>query len=172
MTPQDRREPVAFVRAAGGVFLSYARGQIIISLILSGLYAIGFALLGMPLWPLIALLCGFLNLIPYIGGVIALLIAVGSILMVDLDWYRALGVLGVYAVVQMFEGLYLTPKILGRNFEIRTLHVFVLLLAAGALAGPVGMMLAVPVFVIGRMAWRRHRGSQRIADYPPPPERS
>lgn len=148
-----------FVRSAAGVFIQYARGQLLISLILSALYAIGFAIAGMPFWPLVALLCGFLNLIPYIGGIIALLIAVGAILMVDLDWMRALIVVGIYAAVQLFEGLYLTPKILGKNFEIRPLHVFALLLVAGALAGPIGMMFAIPVFVIGRMLWRR-RASQ------------
>jgi len=138
--------------------VSYARGQVLISLILSAIYAVGFGWIGVPLWPLIALICGFLNLIPYAGGVIALLLASGATLIVDLSAVKFLQVLAVYAAARLFESFYLTPHVHGKRFSIRPLLLLAVLLASGILFGPLGMLLAVPVVVVGRITWRHLRG--------------
>jgi predicted PurR-regulated permease PerM len=109
----------------------------------------------MPVWPLIAVICGFLHLVPFIGAVLALAIAGMVMLFANADAYRMLGVLGVYVFAQALEGFYLTPKILGSRLRMPPWVVFVTILIGGALFGPLGILLAAPVTAILLLAWRK-----------------
>ena len=70
-------ESSSLLREVGRVLRHYAGGTIRVSLILSGLYAVGFALLGVPAWPLFAIVCGFFNMIPMFGPVISIVLTAG-----------------------------------------------------------------------------------------------
>jgi predicted PurR-regulated permease PerM len=133
---------------------AYAGGQFRISLILTVLYAIGFAILRVPGWPFLAVVSGFLNLIPILGGVVAMLLAAGSVWMGGGTLYRVLAVLGVCVAVQAVEGFYVTPKILGRKLALSPLLVFGGLMVGGALFGFLGILLAVPALAVGLVIWK------------------
>ena len=153
----SRRELGKFVADAARTVAHWMGGQLLIAAILSLIYAVGFALLRMPAWPLIAVVCGFLHLIPFIGAVLALAMAGLVMLYAGSDTYRMLGVLGVYVFAQALEGFYLTPKILGSRLRMPPSAVFVTILIGGALFGPLGIFFAVPVAAILLLAWRRFR---------------
>ena len=132
---------------------TYISGQIRICLILSVLYAVGFALCGVPLWPLAALLVAFSHLIPMFGPVIAIL-AVAGLTWAAHDVYHAMGAMGVFVVAQGLEGFYLTPHILGKRLKLPALAVFVGLLIGSAMFGFIGVLLVVPVMAVALAIWR------------------
>jgi predicted PurR-regulated permease PerM len=161
---------LGLLREIGVTLWVYVRGQILISLVMSALYAVGFALLGVPFWPLVALFSGFLNLIPAVGGVVSMLIAPLLTWIFRGELWRVLGVLGVCVAVQAIEGFYLTPKIHGLRLSLSPLAVFAVLLIGGALFGFAGLLFAVPALAVAAVIWKyfkRREPPERVS--PPAP---
>ncbi len=127
---------------------AYVGGQILIALIVSCLYLIGFGLLGVPLWFLLALVCGFLHLIPQFGAAIAIPLGLTAALLGGLGLERTLGVLGVFVFVFTLEGYVLSPVLLGRRLRLRPLYIFLATLLGGSMFGFVGLLLAVPALAV------------------------
>lgn len=143
----------SLVGEIGEILTHYVGGQVRICLILSVLYAVGFALCGVPLWPFAALFVAFSHLIPMFGPVIAIVAAAGLTWAAH-DFYHALGVMGVFIVAQTLEGFYLTPHILGKRLKLPALAVFVGLLIASAMFGFIGVLLVVPIMAVAVAVWR------------------
>jgi predicted PurR-regulated permease PerM len=143
-----------------GSLQRYVWGQFLIALILTPLYAVGFFLVNVPFWWLAALLCGPLNVVPFLGGIIAALIPVTFVLVAGGGFWQVIYALLVFGVVQLFETVYLTPKILGRELSLHPVIVFLVVLTGALLAGPVGAILAAPVAAIVSLVWRRLREEQ------------
>lgn len=127
------------------------RGQCEVALILAGLYAAGLA--GVFAWAgvgalagvAVGLLAGILNVIPYFGFLIGIVLAV---LMVLLQWSGIgplIGVFVVFAVVQGLEGYVITPRVVGEKVGLSPVVVIIALLVGGEILGLVGILLALPV---------------------------
>ena len=130
----------------------WVRGQLQVAATLAVLYAIGlgvvFAWIGIEAQSGIAigLLAGMLNFIPYFGVAIGIVLAV---LMVVINWPGLLGLLAVgvvFFVVQMLEGYYITPKVVGGKVGLQPVTVIIVLLIGAELWGLLGMLLAIPLF--------------------------
>jgi predicted PurR-regulated permease PerM len=141
----------------GSTVAGWVVGQIKVAAICAVLYAIGFALARVPWWPVVAIVCGMLHLVPIVGGVIALLIAVGAGYLGSPQGYIWIGALATYLVVQVLESFVLTPRILGRRLQMHPLAVLVAGIAGGLLFGPLGIVFAAPVLAIALIVWRRQR---------------
>jgi predicted PurR-regulated permease PerM len=150
----EPRSVFGLLAEIGRTLVAYVGGQIAVCLILSGLFMVGFGLLGVPLWFLVALVCGFLNLIPHFGPAIALLLALGASLMGGIGFERTLGVLGGFVAVSTFESYWLTTRIIGRRLQIRPLYVFLAVLLGGVMFGLVGLVFAVPVLAVLMVVYR------------------
>ncbi|HWQ56042.1 MAG TPA: AI-2E family transporter [Bryobacteraceae bacterium] len=151
--PEEPRSARRLAREVGGVLVHYAGAQLRICLILSAVYAVGFALLRVPLWPLMALLVGFGQAVPVFGGVVAILIVAGTTWMVK-GPYPAMGVMGVYAAAQLLESFWLSPRIMGRRLNLPPWWVFLGVLAASVMFGFVGVLLAVPAMAVVMVIYR------------------
>ena len=138
----------------GRTLVAYVTGQFRISVILSLMYAVGFAIFEVPGWLFVAFLCGFLNIIPFIGGVIGVAVALFLTWIDEGGLYRLSGVLAVWVVAQGLEGFWITPKILGQRLSLKPLAVFFAVLAGGAIFGPVGVLFAAPVLAVAMVIWR------------------
>ncbi len=118
------------------------------------LYAVGFALLGIPYWFLLAPVCGLLNLIPRFGALIAIALGLVLALVAGVGFERLLGLLAVFVVVLSLEGYWLTPRLIGRRLGLRPLYVFLAVLLGGALFGFFGLLLAIPVLAVALVVYR------------------
>ncbi len=118
------------------------------------LYAVGFALLGIPYWFLLASVCGLLNLIPRFGALIAMALGLVLALVAGVGFERLLGLIAVFVVVLSLEGYWLTPHLIGRRLGLRPLYVFLAILLGGALFGFFGLLLAVPVLAVTLVIYR------------------
>lgn len=157
----DQHRPGNPFRESARVLGIYFRGQLVIALIVTGLYAAGWEIARMPWWPAMALLCGALHLVPKIGWLIALFAALLVTWASQPASWQLITVLGVWIVVQALDAFVLTPRILGRPLGLRAWMVFVAVLIGGFAFGPIGLVLAVPALAVAAVFWRhfRRRGS-------------
>jgi predicted PurR-regulated permease PerM len=135
----------------GRILQAYVRGQLLISMLMGVIYAIGFVLLQVPAGVGIAILAGFLNTIPYIGTVFGILLATSFTLAAGAGFWRVGGVIGVIVAVQMFEGYFLTPRILGGRMSLHPMAVLLGMLIGGKLFGFLGIILAVPTIAVAKV---------------------
>jgi predicted PurR-regulated permease PerM len=135
----------------GRILQAYVRGQLLIAMLMGVLYAIGFVLLRVPAGVGIAILAGFLNTIPYIGTIFGLALATGFTMAAGGGFWRLAGVIGVFVAVQIIEGYFLTPRILGGRMSLHPMAVFLGLLIGGKLFGFLGIILAVPTIAVAKV---------------------
>lgn len=146
----------------GRTLSGYVAGQAKVSAVLGCLYAIGYALSGVPFWFILGFLSGALNIIPFVGSLIGLAITAYAVLLNDGRLANYVGVLVTFVLVQGLEGFWLTPRILGRRVGLSPLYVFLAVLAGGAMFGPLGVLFAVPVLAVVAVLWR-HAAKRRAS---------
>jgi predicted PurR-regulated permease PerM len=153
---QTREDVIYLFDQFINILLTFFRGQIVIALAQGVLYAIGFALVGLPYGIVIGIMLGLLNIVPYLGSIVGLGVALplaffgegGSIVLVLL-------VLVVFGAVQAVEGYFLTPRIMGNRTGLHpALIIFAVFFWGVALNGIMGMMLAVPLSAFAVVFWR------------------
>ena len=129
----------------GEVVRGYVRGRFLIALILSVFYAIGLWVLNVPLWAAIGLIAGFIGIIPYIGIVAGIILALAFAALDGAGTGRLVGVVVVFLLAQPLEDYVLTPKLIGDKLDLHPMFVFIALIIAGSLFGVLGLVLAIPV---------------------------
>lgn len=144
--PILRRERVrSFFLEINRYVSAFVLGQLLVCGILSGLYATGLAVIGVELWPLLALLSGFGNLIPYLGFLCGIILSSLMSLVSFGDFSHLLQVWVLFGVVQFLEGSFITPKIIGDSVGLSPLVIILAIVVGGSLFGLLGIFLAVPV---------------------------
>ncbi len=134
------RELLTIVDTNVGTFI---RGSLLRCLIVGIVAGTALSLVGMPYALLLGLLAGIFNFILYIGPYIAAVPAV--LLSFSPLTPSPILVIIIYIVIQILDGLFLAPVVLGRVVKIKPITVIVAILIGGSLAGLLGMVLAVPV---------------------------
>ena len=134
---------------------AFLRGQLVLSLAVGGMTAAALALIGVPGWLLLGVLMGVLELVPYIGPVIAGVPAV--LLALPGGWSRALWTLAALVLVQEIEGAILSPRLVGSATALHPLTELLLVSAGGMIGGALGMVLVIPAVVSVRGAVRGWR---------------
>jgi predicted PurR-regulated permease PerM len=150
--PRHRAVASTLISRINFVISSYVRSQLVIAMVMGILYSIGFAIARVPLALSIGLLSGLLNFIPYLGTLTGLTLSLSFVALDGGGWARILGVVVVFVVVQSVEGYYLTPKLLGGRLDLHPMWVLVGLMIGGSLFGILGIILAVPVIAIAKVA--------------------
>lgn len=132
------------------VILNYIVGVVKVMGILAILNISAFSLLGIKHAVFFGTLGAILNIIPYVGPFFgAMLPMIYSFLTKDSLFYPA-GVLVSYQVIQMIEGNFLTPKIVGGNVNLNAFITFLGLIIGGTIWGVAGMILVIPMMAILR----------------------
>jgi predicted PurR-regulated permease PerM len=126
----------------------FIRGQATVCLILGVFYAVGLSLLGLEFGLLIGLGTGLISFIPYFGMMVGLAVGIGVALAQFSDLGSVALVAAVFAVGQVAEGNFLTPKLVGDRVGLHPVWVIFALLAGGTLFGFTGILLAVPAAAV------------------------
>jgi predicted PurR-regulated permease PerM len=137
-----------------GIFI---RGQVLLCLILAILYAAAFALLRVPYWYIIAPVGGLACVIPRIGSLIPLGLAVLALDPAEAGMRRIVILLAAWLLIQGIEFFVLMPRLISRPLGLKELPVLAALLFGSLIFGPIGLVLAVPVLAIGTVFWRHLR---------------
>ncbi len=156
LKPGPRNDIIFLIREFIAIVVSFFRGQLIIGLIMGVLLALGFSLIGLRFGLFIGLMLGVLNIVPYLGTIIGLSIALPLAFLQPEGGIELVGlVLLVFILVQNIEGWYLTPKIMGDRTGLHPITIIVAIFFWGtALGGILGMVLAIPLTAFFVTAWR------------------
>lgn len=134
---------------------SYILGLLFELVIVSGLTTIGLWIIGVKYAILLGVITGLLNLIPYIGILIAGVLTVIASLTGSPDLSVIVGVIIVTLVVQLIDNNLLVPLVVSSKVEINSLVTIVGIITAGAIAGIAGMFLAIPLMAIIKVIFDR-----------------
>lgn len=125
---------------------SFIRGMGTVSLILGAYYAIALMLVGLNFGLVVGVIAGLVTFIPYLGALIGGSLAIGLALFQFWGDWTSIGlVAAVFAIGQVVEGNFLTPKLVGGSIGLHPVWLLLALSVFGALFGFVGMLVAVPV---------------------------
>lgn len=157
--PDVRADVVFLVQEFVGIVVSFFRGQIVIGLIMGVLLALGFSLVGLKFGLVIGLALGVLNIVPYLGTVVGLAVALPlAFFQPDGGWELVGLVLVVKIIVQVVESWFLTPKIMGDRTGLHPVAIiFAVFFWGAALGGMLGLMFAIPLTAFFVTAWRLAR---------------
>jgi predicted PurR-regulated permease PerM len=122
----------------------YVTGLLIETTIVFTLNTIGFLIIGIKYAVFLALLAALLNLIPYVGMLVANIFCMVITLISSDEPHKVLWVGVVLAVVQIIDNNFTMPWIVGNKVRINALVTIVGVLVGGALCGIPGMFLAIP----------------------------
>jgi predicted PurR-regulated permease PerM len=144
-----REEGMKILKETGETLSAYIQGQVTVALAVGTLSFIGYLIIDLPYALILALIVAFTNIIPYVGPIIggAPAVIVG---LFDSPT-KALLVIVVILVAQQVEGNLLSPMILGKSLDTHPATIIIILLAAGNLAGVLGMVLAVPTYAVSKV---------------------
>ncbi|WP_445157343.1 AI-2E family transporter [Halomonas sp. E14] len=130
------------------VLSAFLRGQLLVMLTLGAIYAIGLTAMGLRFGLLIGMLAGLASIVPFLGFIVGISVALivaffqfGSLL-------PLLGVVGVFTVGQVIESVLLQPKLLGDRIGLHPVAVIFAVLAGGNLFGFTGVLLALPAAAV------------------------
>lgn len=144
--PREHAGEVRLIaRGVDEVLSGFVRGQGTICLILGLFYAVSLSLVGLDFGLLIGLFAGLISFVPFLGAFAGMVLStLAALTQFWPDWPMIVLVAGIFAVGQVLEGNFLTPRILGERTGLHPVWVMFGLLAGGVLFGFVGVLIAVP----------------------------
>ncbi|MDX1397050.1 MAG: AI-2E family transporter [Oceanospirillum sp.] len=127
---------------------SFIKGQLLVMLCLSVIYATGLWLVGLKLALLVGLIAGLASIVPYLGAIIG----IGAGLLAGWfqfgDWVPLVWIALVFGIGQLLESFALTPLLVGDKIGLHPVTVIFAIMAGGQLAGFVGVLIALPVAAV------------------------
>lgn len=124
-------------------FANYLNGQILDAIIMAILISVSLLLINVPYAILIGVISGFSNLIPYLGAIVAFVLAV-SVALISGSPLQALYAAIAIVILQQVDGMFIVPKVVGKTVKIHPVLVLLSLAVFGGLFGILGMVVAVP----------------------------
>lgn len=155
LIPRDHLATVSRLASESDQVLGgFLRGQFLVMLSLGILNAIGLWAVGLELGILIGIISGLLTFVPYLGPATVVALGGTAALVQFGDWQHLAGVAAVWAVGQVIESYWLTPKLVGDRIGLHPVVVIFAVLAGGSLFGFLGMLLALPVAAVANVLLR------------------
>ena len=140
-------------RLVSDTLVGFVHGQALVCLILAIYYGAALTLVGLASGIALGLLIGVLAIIPILGVTTGFILSVGLAANQFGSWTEVLIVCAIFAVGQLTEANFLTPKLIGERIHLHPVWVIFALFAGGTLFGFVGVLVAVPAAaVIGVLA--------------------
>lgn len=143
---------------------SFFRGQFLVMICLSIVYATGLRIVGLNIAVIVGLIAGLGSIIPYFGFTIGIVTATIAAVFQFQEWLPLFWVWTVFGIGQILEGWVLIPYLVGNKVGLHPVAVIFAILAGGQLFGFFGMLLAIPVasviLVIMRHVRRRYFASE------------
>ena len=120
----------------------WLRGQVVLSLTIGVITWLALTILGIPFALPLAILAGFLEIIPTLGPIIAAIPA--TIVALAISPVMALSVIAVYIVIQLTENNFLVPKIMQKAVGLNPVVIIIAILVGSNLFGVIGALLSIP----------------------------
>lgn len=139
---------------------SFMQGLMLETVIVCVLNSVALLIIGVPSAIVIGVIGGILNLIPYIGGLIAIALPLLMVTITSDGFTGQLAVVGAYLVIQFFDNNILMPRIVSSKVQVNALISIIGVLLGGALWGVSGMFLSIPIIGVLKIVFDRVDGLQ------------
>lgn len=147
--PQKSRPAIiAFVHRVDEVLSDYAKGQAKVCLVLMVLYSIALTAIGIQQSIFLGIMIGGISFIPYVGALLGLLATLATGFAHFEGWNQIILIFVVFTVISVFEGNFLSPRLIGERVGLHPVWIIFALLAAGTWFGFLGILFALPVAAI------------------------
>jgi predicted PurR-regulated permease PerM len=155
-----RREVISVLSEINQVLVRYFRGQIIVAGCNGVLTFIGLTIIGIPYSLVIGVMAGALSIVPFLGIIASILPALLLGFLSSQGWIKPVLVLVVFALVQMSESMFITPRVQSHTTGLHPLTIIIgILFWSMLLPGLLGPVVAVPltcavVVLLRRYVWQ------------------
>ena len=147
-TSNQRSDVEKIINTAANVSHQYLIGLAKMIVCLWFMYGIGFSIIGVENAIFFAILCGLLEIVPYVGNITGTMLTVFIAALHGASPSLIGGILIVYALVQLIQGWLLEPLILGPQVKINPLFTIIALIVGELIWGISGIILAIPLTAI------------------------
>ena len=149
--PEHRNETRAIITRSAKVVQRYLLGLSFVIVCLWIMYTIGFSLIGVHNALFFAILCGLLEVVPFVGNITGSTLTSIMALSQGGGMGMVLGVLGTYALIQFIQFYIITPLVMREQVNIHPIFTIVILIAGELVWGIPGMILAIPALGIAKI---------------------
>ena len=146
--PEYRDEAKDVISRSALVVQRYLQGLFFVIACLWVMYSIGFTLVGVQYAIFFAILCGLLEVVPFVGNITGSTLTCIMALSQGGGMGMVLGVLGTYALIQFIQFYIITPLVMREQVNIHPIFTIVILIAGELVWGIPGMILAIPALGI------------------------
>lgn len=129
---------------SNSIFSGFITGKTIASTIIGLICFLGLSMLGVKYALIFSIFIGVTNMIPYFGPIIGGMIV--SVIVAFYSFFQAISVAAFILILQQFDSLYLTPKVIGDRLGSSPLLIIASVLVGGHIGGVLGLFLGIPIF--------------------------
>ncbi len=164
-----KQELVFVLNAINDCMIVFFRGQVLVAACVGFLLAIGYLIMGLHYAVLLGVVAAVLGIVPYLGTIITLTLALTISAVQFGDWTHPLLVLGLAAAVKALEDFVISPKIMGDRAGLHPLTIIIaVLVGTTVLGGILGALLSIPLTaalrtLMFRYVWKEGAGPKRPA---------
>lgn len=137
-----------YVKLVDEEISNYVKGMVIYMFIKTIEYSLLFFLIGHPNWMILGLLVCVMTFVPYFGGLTVNIIAVVTAGVVSIK--LAILTLLVCVICGLTDSYLVSPRIYGKTNRVNPLIIIMVVSVGGTIAGPVGVVIALPCFLFIR----------------------
>ena len=145
---QQKKNAETIIRDVEKVSQQYITGLGLMIACLWVMYSIGFSIVGVKYAVLFAIICGLLEIVPFIGNLTGNLLAVLMVIIQGGGIGMVIGVIITYLLVQFLQTYLLEPLVVGAEVNINPLFTIIILVVGELIWGIPGMVLAIPLLGI------------------------
>ena len=156
-----KEEAVFVIESINQYLVAFFRGQVLVALCDAVLYTIGFLSIGVNYAFLLGFAAVFLTMIPFIGAIVICISALTLAFVQYQDGVHPAMVILIFAIVQVLEGLVISPKIMGNRVGLHPLAIIIAVMTGTTLLGGIlGGILAIPLaaalrVILFRYVWKQ-----------------
>ncbi|HJS56387.1 MAG TPA: AI-2E family transporter [Chitinophagaceae bacterium] len=148
VSPEQKKNAETIIYDIEKVSKQYITGLGLMIVCLWIMYSIGFSVVGVKYAVLFAIICGLLEIVPFVGNLTGNLLAVSMVVIQGGGIGMVLGVVITYLVVQFLQTYLLEPLVVGAEVNINPLFTIIILVLGELVWGIPGMVLAIPLLGI------------------------
>lgn len=145
---EKKKEVKEVIQKSATVAQQYLLGKLILMFLLAVLYSIGLGISGVSNFILVSIIAALLTLIPYIGNMIGIIMALVFGYLTSGETSVLIGIILTFTVAQFVESYVLQPYVVGDKVDLHPFIVILAVIIGGALWGVLGMVLAIPLTAI------------------------
>jgi predicted PurR-regulated permease PerM len=148
ISSQQKKNAETIIHDIQRVSQKYITGLGMMIVCLWIMYSIGFSIVGVKYAVLFAIICGLLEIVPFIGNLTGTLLAILMVVIQGGGAGMVLGVVITYLIVQFLQTYILEPLVVGAEVNINPLFTIIILVLGELVWGIPGMVLAIPLLGI------------------------